>query len=613
MTLACRAALAASLLFLCAAHADSQPVRDGAKPSASGTAVLAGVVVSDDQNPRPIRRVRVSAMASDRQTSRTAVTDDAGRFSFAGLPAGRYQLVAAKQGFVQHFYGARRPNRPGTAIVVADGQRIANLTVRLTKGAVVTGTLLDHSGDPLPGVLVYAMVHRFAITGQRQLGPAGSGMTDDRGQYRIWGLAAGDYLVSASPMFGGQGIRSDVEIARTTDADVKRALSEVAGGRGSASASASPSAASAERASAVGYAAVYYPGVFGPSQAATIRLAAGEERAGVDFPLSLVPTARVEGTLALPEGFVAQQIMVQLVSNSPGVSSLDMFRRSTPAANGAFSFAGVPPGTYAVIARGLSSGTPGTAAPARGPATPPQPTHYARADVAVDGVDVTGVALTLQPGLVLSGRIRVEGTTTPLDLTRVRVQLTAVQSHGDVLAGVPFIQADAAGAFSMPGITSGRYRLGAIVPSPRPDAPAWQLKSATVNDVDAADLPVEIQANVVDAVITITDRVSSLDGTVQDATGQPAPECQIVAFPADRTLWSGGSRRLRTAKPAADGTYTIPGLPPGEYLIAAALDMEPGEWFDSSFLEQLARGALKISVGEGEKKTQDLRLGGQAP
>ena len=63
-------------------------------------------------------------MTSDRQVGRTAVTDDDGRFSFVALPAGRYMLYATKQGYVTTAYGAKRPNRPGTALVLADGQHI---------------------------------------------------------------------------------------------------------------------------------------------------------------------------------------------------------------------------------------------------------------------------------------------------------------------------------------------------------------------------------------------------------------------------------------------------------------------------------------------------------
>ena len=78
------------------------PTRDAAKPPAVGTASITGAIVSDDADARPLRRVRVGVMTSDRQVSRTVVTDDEGRFNFVALPAGRYMLTANKQGYVSH-------------------------------------------------------------------------------------------------------------------------------------------------------------------------------------------------------------------------------------------------------------------------------------------------------------------------------------------------------------------------------------------------------------------------------------------------------------------------------------------------------------------------------
>ena len=49
-------------------------------------------------------------------------------------------------------------------------------------------------------------------------------------------------------------------------------------------------------------------------------------------------------------------------------------------------------------------------------------------------------------------------------------------------------------------------------------------------------------------------------------------------------------------------------LPPGEYLIAAVVDVEQGEWFDPRFLEQFLPGATRITLGDGEHKAQDVAV-----
>ncbi len=586
------------------------PVRDAAKPVPIGTATLSGRIVSDDADARPLRRVRVGITTTDRQAGRTTVTDDEGRFGFQALPAGRYMLSASKQGYVTTAYGAKRPNRPGTALVLADGQHLTNLNVRMTRGGVISGILVDQNGEPFSGAQVSAMQNRFVGTGQRTLVPVGSGQTDDRGQYRIWGLAAGDYVISANAGFASQ--MRDSEIARLTDADIKRAMSEVASGAARPGSPSSTAADPGPRPRTVGYASVFYPGTPVAAQAVAIKLGVAEERTGVDFPLSLVPTAKVEGSVVVPEGMNPQSIMLQIIGSNPQGLMLDLFRRSTPTAEGTFTFAGVAPGPYAIVAQAVPPAPPGGRSTAPSPVSR-QPSHWARADITIDGQDISGVSLTLQPGMVVAGRIQLEGTSAqPPDLSRIRINLLPVQASGEVSFGQLQIQPDATGSFSIAGVTPGRYRLMASIPSPRPDS-AWQLKSSVMFGRDTLDSPVDLREGTDSAVITFTDRTTELAGTIQDAGGQPAPEYHVVVFARDKAFWTAQSRRIRTVRPAADGKYVMPNLPPGEYLMTAVTDMEPGEWFDPAFLEMLSRSAIALTIGDGEKKTQDLRLAAQLP
>jgi hypothetical protein len=602
--------IAAIGLFVSVSVAAQTPTRDGAKPAAVGTASITGTIVSDDADARPLRRVRVGVMSSDRQVSRTVVTDDEGRFNFVALPAGRYILTANKQGYVSAAYGARRPNRPGTALVLADGQRITGLTLRMTRGSAISGVLVDHNGEPFSGANVSAMRNTFVGSGQRSLVPVASAVSDDRGQYRLWGLAAGDYVISANAGFASQ--TRDNDIARLTDADIKRAMLEVALGSARPGGPSDGSADPEVRPLTVGYAAVFYPGTPVAAQAIPIKLGAAEERTGVDFPMALVHTAKVEGSIVVPDGVNPQTVSVQLIGSAPQGFTFDMFRRSAPTKDGTFTFAGVPPGPYAVLAQAQPSMKP--AGPSLPPAGPPRPSHWARADIVVDGQDIVDVSLALRPGLTVAGRIQFEGTSAPpSDLSRIRISMLPVQAQGEVSLGQAQIQPEAAGSFTIHGLTPGRYRLMANVPSARPDANPWQLKSSVVQGRETVDMPIDLRDGADDAVITFTDRVSELSGLVQDAGGQPAPEYHIVLFARDKAYWTPTSRRLRTVRPAADGKYVIGNLPPGDYLMTAVTDMEQGEQFDPAFLEVLSRSAIAVAIAEGEKKTQDLRLNRQQP
>jgi hypothetical protein len=84
----------------------------------------------------------------------------------------------------------------------------------------------------------------------------------------------------------------------------------------------------------------------------------------------------------------------------------------------------------------------------------------------------------------------------------------------------------------------------------------------------------------------------------------------IVAFPTDWTQWRQGSRWLgNPRRPAAEGRYVFSGLPPGEYYLAALPEYDQTIWYTPEYLDQIVPGAIKVTIGEGEKKVQDLRLG----
>ena len=110
--------------------------------------------------------------------------------------------------------------------------------------------------------------------------------------------------------------------------------------------------------------------------------------------------------------------------------------------------------------------------------------------------------------------------------------------------------------------------------------------------------------------MNFTDRQAQLDGKVQNASGAPVPDVFVILFAADPDGWYAQSRRIRSLRPSTDGTYSFKSLPSGDYLVAAVDDVEPGEWFDPAFLQRLLPAATKITIAEGEKKVQNVRVGG---
>jgi len=131
--------------------------------------------------------------------------------------------------------------------------------------------------------------------------------------------------------------------------------------------------------------------------------------------------------------------------------------------------------------------------------------------------------------------------------------------------------------------------------------------------VNAADLAFEVRPDedIAGATITFTDKLAELSGMLQDAAGHPTPEFSIILFPVDKALWTQRSRRLRPpVRASTDGRFKLTNLLPGDYYLAALSDFDPSDYTKPSFLEQVALAAMKVTIAEGEKKVQNVKIAG---
>ena len=223
------------------------PVRDqGQQPT--GTAIIRGRVLSAEGG-TPVRRAQIRATSADARAGRLATTDAQGRFELKDLPAGRWTLTASKAGFVTLQYGQRRPFESGQPIEIRDGEMLDRADISLPKGSAITGHVFDEFGDAVAGARVQVLRYQLQ-QGIRRLVPAGGGdQSDDTGAFRIFGLAPGDYYVSATLRSGPGGDSADGTV----------------------------------------YAPTYYPGTGSLAEAQRVTLSIAQEQGNVNFALLPVP------------------------------------------------------------------------------------------------------------------------------------------------------------------------------------------------------------------------------------------------------------------------------------------------------------------------------------
>jgi hypothetical protein len=138
------------------------------------------------------------------------------------------------------------------------------------------------------------------------------------------------------------------------------------------------------------------------------------------------------------------------------------------------------------------------------------------------------------------------------------------------------------------------------------------LKSASFGGRDILDFPLVIEPNqeISGVTLTFVDRTQEISGTIQDTMGKPTADFTIILFAADKSFWVPQARRIQSARPGTDGKFTFRNLPAGDYRLTAVTDVEPGEWYDPDFLGQLTNASIPVTVRDGEKKVQDIKVAG---
>ena len=541
------------------------PFRDNT-PAPKGTAKIIGRIVSADSG-NPIRRAQVRVSAPDARTNRVVTTDNQGRYEVSDLPAARYRVTISKAGYVTLEYGQARPFEAGKPLDLADGQVLDKIDFSLPRGSVIAGRITDEFGDPIADAQVQAMRYQFT-NGQRQLVNAGrTAVSDDIGQFRIFGLMPGEYIVRAS-------VRAN--------APMPMAVAVVE----------EPS----------GYPPTYYPGTTDVATAQSVTVALGQELGSVAFSLVPARLARISGTVLSSNGKpLTGAVVLVRPANGGGGGMFNIGGANQVGNDGGFTLNNVPPGEYTLDVqqrpRDIQSVAGGQL-------------EFASLPLSVTGEDISNVTILTTPGISVSGHVVFEGQKSQQAGSTRGLQITAAPVTGQQsimgMAGRALGGGRVAddGSFELRGVLGSQLIRVGGVPT------GWTLKSISVNGEDITDRAFEFKSgnNVTGVVVTLTDRLTDLSGSVRDSKGQAMTDYVLVIFPDDAKLWTGQSRYIRTARPNQEGTFSLKGLPPGRYLAAPLESLENGAQNDPALLEQLRPRAKSFTLNEGAPVTLALDM-----
>jgi protocatechuate 3,4-dioxygenase beta subunit len=501
------------IAVLCAASAFAQ----------RATGAITGRVVADDGQPVRHATVSISSMGGGgRSAGRlTVVSDEDGNFQAEGLDPVPYAISATAPGLVLDPKKRRETNYSHI------GQPV---TITMMRGGVITGKVTGPTGEPIIRIAVRAVRVRDE-NGRPDNTAVGNfrpqRMTDDRGVYRLYGLAPGYYLVSAG---GGSMNSSD----RATPYH--------------------------------GRMGVYHPS--STRDAATeVKVIGGDEVSGIDIRYRGDRGFAISGKVL--SGSSRQETSANISLRNPATGAIIATTFLSPEVDQTgYAFYGVPNGEYLIMSTrgGFNDASSMSATPRR---------------VTVNGRDVTGLDLTLAPNAAIEGTVTIEKVSSaeicvnPRESSLEEIVVRAKRDDAGEKTDPPYSFYSAMnvagindkGAFAVRNLRPGRHRIDIQLPSEN-----WFLKAMTMTGATPANDPrngitLKSGDRVAGLTITLATGAAGLKGKITPAGNAGLPSRLRAHLVPAEPLAKDDLLRFAETPVESDGSFWFANLAPGKYLI----------------------------------------------
>ena len=530
-----------------------------------GTGTIVGTV-TDDRTGLPISGAVVSISGTTHPPTPEVTTDGDGQFVFAAVAAGRYSISAKHGGYFDGSFGQRQPLGPGTSLTLSTGERRSGANVTLVRPAAITGTVLDDAGEPVVKLEVRAYARSY-LGGRPHFSELGSGLTDDRGAYRIGLLPAGDYIVGVPVTRPRAAADAEPDAAIARDGGAVSQLPPAANGR----AELFPSS--------------YFPAGVAASAATVVSVAFGELHRNVDLQVRPAPGFRIRGTVLLKAG-AKRGIRVKLTAVDEEMFEGSDLASTVVSDDGSFAVGGVPPGQYILRVD--------------------TPEAWATEMISISDDDLGDIHVQMHDPLQVTGRLEFSGSRPDPDSETIQqLQLSVERADGVTLPGKPETGIDRTGhGFSIRGLMPGRY----VVRMNR-GLPSWYLRAVMYQGRDVSQSGFDItSSDITGLTATFTDRPPSITGRVTGAAD--TGDVMVFVFPQDQQRWVdfGSEGRGFRAVSIQSGAFEVLDLPAGDYIAVAIVGDTSLQWRQPSFLQQAARLGSPVRVTDGTNTQIELKV-----